>query len=81
MKTTDINTSLIESYFGLTKNLSPEIKLDLIEKLTKTLKGKLTEKKNSVKKAFGAWESDISADEIIAELRTARHFSRQVEVM
>lgn len=79
MKTTDINTVLIESYFGLIKNLSPEIKLDLIEKLSKTLKGDLSKNKSSFKSAFGAWKSDKSADEIIIELRGNRTFNRQIE--
>ncbi len=79
MKTTDINTSLIESYFGLIKNLSPEIKLDLIAKLTRTLKGDFVKRKKSLKNAFGTWKSDKSADEIILELRENRNFGRQIE--
>lgn len=69
MKTTDINTSLIDNYFGLIKNLSPEVKLDLIERITKTMRNKTNEKK-SLKNAFGAWNSKKSADEIINELRS-----------
>ena len=79
MKTTDINTALIESYFGLIRNLSPEIKLDLIAKLTRTLKGDFATENKSIKSAFGAWESDKSADEIILELREDRSFGRQLE--
>ena len=69
MKTTDINTSLIDNYFGLIKNLSPEVKLDLIERITKTMRNKTNEKK-LLKNAFGAWNSKKSADEIINELRS-----------
>lgn len=79
MKTTDINTVFIESYFGLIKNLSPEIKLDLIEKLSKTLKSNLTKDKHKYKSAFGAWKSDKTADEIISELREKRSFNRKIE--
>jgi len=81
MKTTDINTTFIESYFGLIRNLSPELKLDLIERLSKTIKGDLSRKKDSFKSAFGAWKSDKSADEIIIELREKRNFNRQIEAL
>ncbi len=78
MKTVDVNTSLIESYFGLIKNLSPELKLDLIDKLTKTLKSDLN-KKNTLKNSFGAWKSTKSADDIVNELRENRSFNREIE--
>jgi len=81
MKTTDINTIFLESYFGLIRNLSPELKLDLIEKLSKTLKSSLSENQSSYKSTFGAWKSDKSADEIIAELREKRSFNRQIETL
>ena len=70
MKTTDINTSLIENYFGLIRNLSPEVKLDLIERITKTMNRNQTNEKKSLKNAFGAWNSKKSADEIINKLRS-----------
>ncbi len=44
MKTTELNTALLDNYLGLIRNLSPETKLDLIERITKTLKGNLTKK-------------------------------------
>ena len=69
MKTTDLNKTFIETYFGLIKNLSPDIKQDIIEKLSQTLKSDLTKKKPSMKDSYGAWQSEKSADEIIMELR------------
>ncbi len=38
MNTADINTKLIDSYVGLLKNLSISNKLDLISRLTQSLK-------------------------------------------
>ena len=38
MKTADLNTTLIDSYFTLLKSLSPNNKLELIAKLSKSLK-------------------------------------------
>ncbi|MBC8486636.1 MAG: hypothetical protein H8D45_11415 [Bacteroidetes bacterium] len=81
MESTNINTALIDSYFGLLKNLSPEIKLDLIERLTKTLKVDLSRKENSLQEAFGSWKSTKSAEEIIKELRESRNFNRQTEAL
>lgn len=81
MKTTDLNTALLDNYFGLIKNLSPEIKINLIEKIAKTLKGNITSNKSSLTDAFGAWKSKKSADEIITELRENRNFNRQIEAL
>jgi len=79
MKTIDINNTLIEGYLQLLHNLSPNNKLDLISKLTLSVKTDITDKKNSFYKAFGAWESKQSADEIIAEIRNSRTFNRETE--
>ncbi len=79
MKRADINTTLIEGYFQLLDNLSPGSKLDLISKLTASVKSDITNKKSSFKKAFGAFQSEKSADEIINEIRSSRTFTRQIE--
>ena len=79
MEVAKLNTILSENYFGLIRNLSPEIKLDLIEKLTITLKSDFVREKNSFNSAFGAWESEKSAEDIIDELRKSRNFNRQIE--
>ena len=81
MKTIDVNTNFIETYFGLLKNLSPDIKLDIIGKLSKTIKSDLNEQNKSLKDSFGAWQSDKSADEIITELRESRNFNRHIEAL
>jgi hypothetical protein len=80
LKAIDINTTLIEGYLRMLDNLSPNNKLDLIAKLTLTVKeDKMTEKKKSFFKAFGAWESKEEADEIIKDLRSSRTFNRKIE--
>jgi len=79
MKATDINTTLIEGYLRLLGNLSPNNKLDLISKLTLSVKTDITGRKKSFFKAFGAWESKQSADEIINDIRNSRSFNRQIE--
>ena len=80
MKTADLNTTLIDSYYTLLKSLSPNNKLELIARLSKSMKtSKKREKEISLESLYGSWESDQSADELIAELKSARHFSRNRE--
>jgi hypothetical protein len=75
----DINTIIVEGYVGLLDNLSTNNKLDLISKLTASVKSDLKDKKSSFKKAFGAFESKKTAEEIIEEIRNSRVSSRQIE--
>ena len=79
MKAIDINTTLIEGYLRLLDNLSPSNKLDLISKLTLSVKTDITERKNSFYKAFGAWDPKQTADEIINDIRNNRTLNRQIE--
>ncbi len=78
MKITDVNTILIDSYYSLLKSLSYENKLELISKLSKSMK---TAKRKEIplKELYGSWISDHSADELIVELKRARNFSRNRE--
>lgn len=79
MKPIDINTTLIEGYLRLLDNLSPGNKLDLISKLTLSVKTDITNRKKAFYKAYGAWDSEKSADEIIAQIRNSRTSNRQTE--
>jgi len=79
MKATDINTTLIDGYLRLLDNLSPNNKLDLISKLTLSVKSDISDKKNSFYKAFGAWESKQTAEEIINKIYSSRSQNRQIE--
>jgi len=79
MKSIDINTTLIDGYLLLLNNLSANNKLDLISKLTESVKADIGERKNSFYKSFGAWESKQTSDEIIAEIRNSRTSNRQIE--
>ncbi len=79
METATIDTVLIEGYLQLLDNLSPSNKLDLISRLTTSIKSDITDKKSSFQEAFGAFESEKSAEEIIEEIRGSRVFTRQIE--
>ena len=79
MRTAEINTTIIDGYVELLENLSTNNKLDLIYKLSTSVKTDLTKKKSSFKKAFGAFESAKTAEEIIDEIRNSRISNRQIE--
>jgi len=79
MRTVDINTKLIDGYLEMLDNLSPETKLELISKLSLSVKTDISGRKKSFYRAFGAWDSKKSADQIISDLRKSRTFNRQAE--
>ena len=79
MRIAEINTIIVDGYVGLLDYLSTNNKLDLISKLTDSVKSDLIEKKSSFKKSFGAFESKKSAEEIIEEIRDSRVSTRQIE--
>ncbi|MBK7884273.1 MAG: hypothetical protein IPJ81_11110 [Chitinophagaceae bacterium] len=71
--------SLADYYFGFLKNLNSDSKLDLISKLSQSLKESQTISENSLQSLFGAYKSDETADEIISEIRASRVFNRNTE--
>jgi hypothetical protein len=79
MTSTETNTTIIDGYVGLLENLSPDNKLDLISKLTESVKTDLGNRKSTFKKSFGAFESEKTAEEIIEEIRNSRLFTREIE--
>jgi hypothetical protein len=79
MQASDNKMTIIEGYFRLLENLTPSNKLDLISKLTDSVKSDLTNKKSTFKNSFGAFQSDKDADQIINEIRSSRTFTRQIE--
>jgi hypothetical protein len=79
MKLAEVNTTIVDGYVGLLDNLSTNNKLDLISRLSASVKTDLTNKKSSFKKAFGAFDSKKTAEEIIDEIRSSRISTRQIE--
>ena len=77
MKTADLNTSLIDSYFTLLKSLSANNKLELISKLSKSMKTQKKANDSSWKSLFGALEIEQSADDFVADLKKDRKFTRK----
>jgi hypothetical protein len=78
MKAIDLNARLIDSYINLVKNLNVSAKLDLIAKLTQSLKNSFDKKNNSFDEAFGAWDSNESGEKLAKSLRESRRFNRRI---
>lgn len=71
MTITDKN--ILESYSDLFEGLSFSNKLELIERLTKSLKVTKS-KENNFYKSFGAFSSEKSAEEIVSDIKSNRKF-------
>ncbi len=69
------NTIFIDNYIGLIDNLEPKYKLEIIEKISRSLRYKKTKQKS----AFGAFVSNKSAEELIVDIQSSRIFNRQIE--
>ncbi|MDZ7691013.1 MAG: hypothetical protein U5K69_07725 [Balneolaceae bacterium] len=79
METADIDSRLVESYITLLKNMSTSNKLDLISRLTQSVKTDIDEAKSRIYESFGAWQGDEGADELINVIRESRTFNRNRE--
>ena len=79
MKHTNINTTIIDGYLDLLRNLSADSKLDLISRLTLSVKTDIADKKSYFMKSFGAFQSKKDVDQIIHEIRNSRNFNRTIE--
>lgn len=74
------NVNIADNYWGMIKNLSADVRLELISRISNSLKSEeTTEKPDSWKLLFGAFKSKQSADEIIDDLRKSRYSNREIE--
>ncbi len=65
---------IVETYSALLEGLSLESKTELIESLSKSLKFDKENKERNFYKSFGAFASEKSAEEIIADIKSSRKF-------
>ena len=75
------NNSLADYYYKLLSSLNADSKLDLIARLSQSLRKNETEKNIPLADLFGAYKSEETAEEIIAELRASRTFNRKTEML
>jgi len=75
------DTNIADNLFGMIKNLSAEVRLELISRITESLKESQAkdQEKQSWKEFYGSWDDPRSANEIIEDLRSSRSTNRQIE--
>jgi hypothetical protein len=83
MKAANLKFNLIDSYLGLLENLSPDNKLELISKLSDSLKSSKKQPDRHSDKSLddlcGAFIFDKSSDDLISELKSSRNFNRKIK--
>ncbi len=65
---------IVETYSELFETLSPESKLELLERLAKSIERGWKSKENDFFSSFGALASEKPAEEINNEIRESRKF-------
>jgi hypothetical protein len=78
MSAADLHHKIADSYLQLFKNLSIEAQSAFIAKLSASLQ-KPQKASRSVEDYIGAWQSEESATEIIADISANRTFNRKIE--
>lgn len=75
-------TSASNIYWDMLKDLSSDIKLELIAKLSASLLAKedTPDTSNWTSEFAGRWEDDRTTDEIIEDIRGARTSNREIEL-
>ena len=68
---------IVETYTGLLEGLSADNKIELIEKLSKSLKTDIKDKDKKFYSSFGAFASEKSPKEIIKEIKADRKFRKK----
>lgn len=69
--------SQAESYYKNLRDLSPEIKMELISRLSASIKDKSKTNEKMVDKLFGSFISDNTAEEIIEEIKRDRTINKE----
>ncbi len=72
------NINIADYYFNFFKNLKHGSKLDLVTKLSGSLKNNVNKESTSLGSLLGAYRSAETAEEIIAELKASRVFNRTI---
>jgi len=74
---TENKINIVEPYLELLKSLNEDSKLEIISKLSSSIKKVRKKKFTSLKSLKGAFIPEKSADEIIKDIKDSRHFKRR----
>lgn len=85
-----MNTTVLSSgkradtnvYWSMLKDLSVDVKLDLIARLSNSLlgKSKVTDESHWASEFAGKWEDSRSAEEIVDDIRKSRTANREIDL-
>ena len=81
MVKSSLDNSIADFYYDILNNLDKDSKLDLISRLSQSLKDEKPKPDTSLESLFGAYQSDESAEEIIESIRNSRLFNRSIETL
>ena len=77
----DMNIPNMDTYWSILKNLSSDMKLELISRLSKSLLSKdQSMDDNWVSQFAGEWKDSRSAESIIEDIRNSRTSNREIEL-
>ncbi|MDY3364449.1 hypothetical protein PG623_10660 [Riemerella anatipestifer] len=68
---------IVETYSGIFERLSSVSKLELIERLAKSIRKESKSKDKEFFKSFGAFASNKSAEDIAREIKESRKFRKK----
>jgi len=72
------DSALLDNYLGLISSLSREYKIKLMDSLNRDI-GNITLSSNDwIDRLYGSFISNISTEDMIAEIRSDRRFSREI---
>ena len=69
---------ILSQYLKLLEGLITNLKLELIEKLSQSVKADLGESPSKMHQAFGAWQCDETPETVINQIREARNTNREL---
>jgi len=72
------NKPLLENYLGLLSGLSKEYKMKVVESLNYEIEKDSQTETDWIDKLYGSFISEKSAEEMIAEIRSDRRFTREI---
>lgn len=75
----DTNAKLLDACLALLEQLSYNNKLDVIARLTLSMKEENSKPNNSFMSLYGALENEQSAEELIHLIKSSRVFNRKTE--
>ncbi len=72
---TKVDQNIVDAYSKSLEGLHTTTKIELIEKLTHSLKKETKEKERLFYESFGAFDDEKPAEKIVKEIKNARRFS------